>query len=230
LTTLFKNFCINPLVAIVQKTKFRPILNFKVSVGSAFNEAVDENKIRKLTMCSAKIFSQTLLKAGKNAKFCINDMADAFKLIPSHKNDWKFFSFKWLGKVFTDATNPFGSKVAPANFDNLGETIVNIVKTISNTPSVLVHRQLDDVPVVSPESSNDAETFFRNFKFICKSFNVKLAPDWPNFEKVFSPSTHGKVLGINLNSKNLSWNLPYEKQKDTLSRIQKILDSENCNL
>jgi hypothetical protein len=60
-----KNFCVNPLVAIVQKTKIRPILNLKVPVGSAFNEAVDENRIRKLKMCSAKIFSQTLLKTGK---------------------------------------------------------------------------------------------------------------------------------------------------------------------
>jgi hypothetical protein len=56
-------------------------------------------------------------------------MADAFKLIPSHRNDWKFFGFKWLGKFFADTTNPFGSKAAPANFDDLGETLVNITKT-----------------------------------------------------------------------------------------------------
>jgi hypothetical protein len=142
-----KKFCVNPLVAIIQKSKIRPILNLKVPVGSAFNKAVNENRIRKLKMCSAKIFSQTLLKAGKNSKFCKSDMADAFKLIPSHKNDWKFFGFKGLGKFFADTTNPFGSKAAPANFDDLGKTLVNIAKTLSNTPSVLINRQLDDVPV-----------------------------------------------------------------------------------
>jgi hypothetical protein len=58
-----KKFCINSLVAIIQKSKIRQILNLKVPVGSVFNEAVNENRTRKLDMCSAKIFSQTLLKA-----------------------------------------------------------------------------------------------------------------------------------------------------------------------
>jgi hypothetical protein len=95
---------------------------------------------------------------------------------------------------------------------------------------VLVNRQLDDVPVVSPESSKFAETFFRTYKKICASLNIELAQDCPNFEKAFPPSTFGKVLGINFDSKHLIWNLPAEKQTETLAKIQKILESENCNL
>jgi hypothetical protein len=157
-------------------------------------------------------------------------MADAFKLIPSHKNDWKFFGFKWLAKFFADTTNPFGSKAAPANFDDLGETLVNIAKTLSNTPSVLINRQLDDVLVVSPESTKFAENFFHTYKKVCNSLNIELAPDCPNFEKAFPPSHFGKVLGINFNAKNLSWELPVKKQKETLSKIQHMIEAKNCNL
>jgi hypothetical protein len=91
-------------------------------------------------------------------------MADAFKLIPNHKNDWKFSASNGWRNFFAYTTNLFGSKAAPANFDDLGETLVNIAKTLSNTLSASINRQLDDVPVVSPKSTNFAENFFHTYK------------------------------------------------------------------
>ena len=73
-------------------------------------------------MSSAKKFSQTLIRMGKNAKFAKSDLVDAYKLIPCHPSDWKFYGFKWLGKFFIDTTSPFGLTGAPAGFDDFGET------------------------------------------------------------------------------------------------------------
>ena len=98
-------------------------------------------------MSSAKKFGQTLVRMGKDAKFAKSDVVDAYKLIPSHPSDWKFFGFKWLGKFFADTTSPFGSTAAPAGYDDFGETVTNIAATISETLKVLIHRQLDDVPI-----------------------------------------------------------------------------------
>ena len=125
----FKDLNTSPLMAIEQKNKVRPILNLSAPEGSSLNDAVDKKTIRKLTMSSAKKFSQTLLKLGRNANFAKSDLVDAYKLIPINPCDWKYYGFKWLGKFFVDTTTPFGSNTAPANFDDIGETVTNIVQT-----------------------------------------------------------------------------------------------------
>ena len=91
---------------------------------------------------------------GKNAKFAKSDLVDAYKLIPCHPSDWKFFGFKWLGKIIVDSTSPFGLTGEPAGFDDFGETVTNITATISETPKIAIYRQLDDVLTVAPKFSN----------------------------------------------------------------------------
>ncbi len=87
------------------------------------------------------------------------DIQDAYKLIPNPVAEWRFYGFTWLGKFFVDTTTVFGSKTAPASFDPLPETIVNIVCSIKKVPKQWVHRQLDDVPIVSPRGSGYTEAF-----------------------------------------------------------------------
>ena len=117
-TPPFKKFYTSPLMAAVQKTKVRPILNLSAPADSSFNDAVDKNHLRKLSMSSAKKFSQTLVRMGKGANFAKSDLVDTYKLIPSHTSKWGFYGFKWLGKFFADTTIPFGSTAAPAKFDD----------------------------------------------------------------------------------------------------------------
>ena len=88
-----------------------------------------------------------------------SDICDAYKIIPGHPSQWHCFGFKWLGRFFFDITTVFGSKSAPANFDCLPETLVNIVCSEEKIPKKWVHRQLDDVPVVSPENTDFSERF-----------------------------------------------------------------------
>ena len=226
----FKKFNTSPLMAAVQKTKVRPILNLSAPKGTSFNDAVDKNHLRKLTMSSAKKFSQTLVRMGKNAKFAKSDVVDAYKLIPSHASEWKYFGFKWLGKFFTDTSTPFGSTAAPAGYDDFGETVTNIAATISETPKNLIHRQLDDVPIVAPESSEIVENFSNVYKSVCKKLNVELAPSCPSFDKAFDASTIGTVLGIRFDSSDMSWKLPEEKWIETTWLLGNFLGKSHSNL
>jgi hypothetical protein len=156
----FKKFRSNPLMAVVQKTKVRPILNLSSPSGASFNDAVVPESVDKLKMCSAKMFADSLIKAGRNAVIAKPDIRDAYKLIPNPVPQWRLYGFTWLGKLFFDSTTVFGSAAAPASFDPLPETTVNITCTLSGTPRKWVNRQLDDVPVVSPEGSKITESFF----------------------------------------------------------------------
>jgi len=226
----FKDINISPLMATVQKTKIRPILNLSAPEGSSLNEAVNKFAIRKLTMSSAKKFSHTLVQMGKNAKFAKSDLVDAYKLIPIHPSDWKYYGFKWLGKFFVDTTTPFGSNTAPANFDDVGETITNIVQTICNTPKQLIHRQLDDVPIVAPANSNFAGKFSQTYKKVCKALNIEMAVECKLKEKAFDESTTGTVLGIEFNSEKLEWKLPSVKWNESICLLNEFLGKKSCTL
>ncbi len=127
-------FRANPLMAAVQKNKVRPILNLSSPKGRSFNDAVDEHEISLLGMSSAKLFGEAIRKAGQGAIFSKQDIQDAYKLIPNPQEQWQLYGFEWLGKFFFDTTTVFGSKAAPASFDPLPETMVNIALPLVRFP------------------------------------------------------------------------------------------------
>jgi hypothetical protein len=135
-----KKFRVNPLMAVAQKDKVRPILNLSSPKTRSFNDAVLGTAINKLEMSSAKIFGEEIFKHGQGAVFAKYDIKGAYKLIPGDPDQWQNFGFRWLGRYFFDTTTVFGSKSAPANFDALPETLVNIVCTTQNLPKKMVHR------------------------------------------------------------------------------------------
>jgi hypothetical protein len=106
------NFRANPLMAAVQKTKVRPILNLSSPKGRSFNDAVNEWAVENLLMSTPKAFGESLVKAGPGALFSKTDIQDAYKLIPNPVAEWRYYGFTWLGKFFLDTTTVFGSKVA----------------------------------------------------------------------------------------------------------------------
>jgi hypothetical protein len=218
------------LASTAKKGKVRPILNLSAPKKLSYNDAIDKNKILKISMSSVTKFSQAIKWAGINATFSKQDIIDAYKLVPCAENERRHFGFKWLGKFFTDISTPFGSKTAPANFDCVGETIVNIVKTKCEVPENCVFRQLDDVPIVSPAGSRITEHFTTELRKFCQKINVPLAPYCPKNEKAFGPSTRGTVLGIEFDSSKMTWRLPEEKRIETLQLIKKFLDGNSCSL
>ena len=226
----FEDICISPMIAQKQKSKVRPILNLSAPESKSVNDYMKKHLFRKLVMSSAKQFGQSLLKAGKNAVFSKTDIQDAYKMLPCHVNERRCFAFKWLDRYFIDISTPFGSKAAPSNFDDFAETIVNITKILSKTKKEWIHRQLDDVPVISPSGSGITEKFTKTYKKVCKELNVPLAENCKNFEKAFDETTQGTVLGIIFDSKNLTWRLPKEKFEETMELLQQFRRKKVCTL
>ena len=210
----------NPMMAVVQRTKVRPIMNLSAPVGESFNEAVDTRDLFKLKMSSAKLFGDALLKMGRRAVMSKFDIQDAYKLIKNHPSQRQLFGFKWLGKYFLDTTLVFGSKAAPEKFDSLPETLVNITCQLASFPKAWVHRQLDDVPTVAPEGSPLAKNFSDTYQSVCERCGVPLAEMCPRNEKAFKLSTHGTVLGVRFDSEDLSWSISSEKRAILLEVIK----------
>jgi hypothetical protein len=217
-------------MAAVQRNKVRPIMNLSSPKERSFNDAINEWQVEGLQMSTPRLFADSVLKAGKNSVMSKQDIQDAYKLIPNPVSDWRLYGFLWLGKYFFDTSTVFGSKVATASFDPLPETLVNIVCSLWKIPKFWIHRQLDDVPIVSPKGSKITEAFTKGYKKICQILGVPLASDCPLHEKAFGPSTFGTVLGIGFDTSCLEWNVLRNKATDLQNIIDEFLNKKTCTL
>jgi hypothetical protein len=109
----------------------------------------------------------------------------------------------WLNRFFIETRQIFGAKPSVQNFDVLSNTLLTLTVCEMNVPKRLFHRTLDDIPLVCPAHKDWCKIFLQNFKKMCEDLNVKLAEDCVDFEKAFSCSTYGKVLGVFFDSERL---------------------------
>ena len=220
-------FRVNSLTAVPQEGKVRPCINVSRPKGFSFNDNIEYFKMEKVKMSSARNFGYTVKMCGKNAIMSKFDLKDAYKLVPCPIKDLRLQGFKWLDKFFVETSQMFGARTAVSNFDKLGHTIVTLAKSDCDILPELVHRHLDDVPVVGPEKSNVCQKFSESYTSVCKNLNIPIAENCPNLEKAFLNSDKGKVLGIWFDTSDLSWQLPKEKKEKTL---RKIYDAKNNEL
>jgi len=225
-----KNFRSNSILAVPQPGKVRICMNVSLPKGKSFNDNIQKHSLEKVKMTSAKKFGFSILESGQGAIMSKFDFVDAYKLIPARQKDIHLQGFSWLGKFFTENRMTFGGEPSVQNFDIVGATIKELTLTDCSIPSKLVHRQLDDVPVVAPKNSGWCEEFSSKYKNLCNEINMKLAPDCSLKDKAFTCSTYGKVLGIEFNSENLTWTLPLGKRELALKAVKNAIESVSMNL
>jgi hypothetical protein len=224
------DFRTNAMMAVAQKNKIRIIMNFSAPDGESYNDAIDELALEKVSMSSARLFGYSVMDCGTGARMWKFDMVDAYKTIPSAQSDLRLQGFSWLGKYFIELKKVFGSKEAASAFDRLNNTLVTVAALSAGLPTHLIHRTLDDVPVVTPPNSSAGHRFAQEYQDICSSIGAVLAPPCPKFEKAFCDSTWGTVLGIQFVTIPLTWSIPRDKKAKILDRIRGPLNGLPINL
>jgi hypothetical protein len=223
-------FRLNSMIAVDQKTKIRIVMNLSGPKGVSFNDAIISNSLEKVVMSNARKFGYSLVDCGINARMWKFDMCDAYKNLPASPEDVLLQGFSWLGCLFFETQQPFGSKAAVAGFDRLGKTILDIARLKTGFPAHLVHRTIDDLPFVTPEHSVIGEEFSRIYQNICTDSGISIVTSCPKNEKAFENSKQGTVLGIRFDSTDLSWSISEKKRDSILSRIKPLLCDEKVSL
>jgi hypothetical protein len=223
-------FRANSILAIPQPDKVRVCINVSMPTGNSFNSNIDKSKLEKVIMTSAKLFSFSILECGPNSKMWKFDFEDAYKNVPTPLADLRLQGFCWLNQYFVELKQMFGSAASVQNFDILANTIKTCSIANCDIPRKLVHRQLDDVPLVTPHNTMWGEMFEQQYRSLCEEIGMVLAPNCKNFEKAFSNSTFGKVLGIFFETKTLSWKLPFEKSQKIINLIHEVENKEKISL
>jgi hypothetical protein len=181
--------------------------------------------LEKLKMASAQQFGSALLKFGKDATMSKFDQVAAYKQVPCKVEDIRLQGFMWAGKFFAETRLVFGASNSVCNYDIVGETLKVLAFDDSDIPAELVLRQVDNVPVVSPESLGWCEQFSNNYKDLCSFATVELAENCPKNEKAFEDQKRGKVLSILFDSTDLTWSIPASKLRKTLIGIDNVVSN-----
>ena len=154
-----KNFRCNSLMAVPQDNKVRPVLNVSSPKGRSMNDNIDITKLETVQMTSATAFGYSICEAGKGAIMSKFDVVAAYKQMPAKLEDYRLQGFRWLNRFFVEIKQIFGAISSVSNYDQLGRTVLDITLSKCEIPKKLVHRQLDDVPVVAPANSGWCEQF-----------------------------------------------------------------------
>jgi hypothetical protein len=86
-------FRVNPIIAIDQGQKIRPVLNVSEPKPNSFNSNVDEQLLEKVNMSTAKRFSRAAVECGYDAVMIKTDFVDAYKMIPCEIKDLRLQGF-----------------------------------------------------------------------------------------------------------------------------------------
>jgi hypothetical protein len=224
------NFRSNCLMAVVRKTKVRPVVNLSAPKKKSFNDNVDKMSVMKVKMSSAAQFGQSILAAGRGAKITKMDMKDAYKLVPAKVEDYKLQGFEWQGRFFVDTQQIFGAATAAANFDVLASTVLKIVTCEMNAEDSSIHRTLDDAACVAPAGSTEAKEFAGVYRRVANQLGIQLAAECPEKDKAFTDSTWGTVLGIIFDTEILSWRMPPHKVEELLVSAGNFIKAGNVSL
>jgi hypothetical protein len=199
------------MMAVEQKNKVRVIMNLSAPAGASLNDAIDDLALEKVSMSTAKVFGYSVVDCGPAARMWKWDLVDAYKNIPATIQDLRLQAFSWLGMGFVETQKVFGDSSSVAAFDRLGNTLVSLATSISGLPPQLVHRTLDDTPVVTPAASHWGPAFATSYHEVCNTVGARLAPVCPDHDKAFEDSTEGTVLGVRFHTTTLSWSIPGKK-------------------
>jgi len=220
----------NAMMAVEQREKIRIVMNLSAPAGESYNDAINELSLEKVSMSSARLFGYSVMDCGQGARMWKYDMQDAYKAVPAAQKDLRLQGFSWLGRYFVELKKVFGSKEAVSAFDRVNHTLVLIAAIIAKLPVGFIHRTLDDVPIVTPATSDKGKLFAEAYEDICSQIGAKLAPPCANLEKSFKDSKQGTVLGIKFDTDTLTWSISDEKKGRILSRIEGPLSGNHMTL
>jgi hypothetical protein len=214
----FPGFRANSLAAVERNGSVRPIINMSRPEGFSFNDNLREYRMEKVHMGTARSFGYALKEAGRNSLMSKYDLRDAYKLIPARPGDWRLQGFCWGNKFFFETNMIFGAATSVANFDRLGNMLVECAVAKSGIERKYVSRTLDDIPVIAPAGSANTLRFGMALRGICRNANIQLAENCPDKVKAFEHSKQGVVLGIAFDTERMVWALP-AKKADKFTRI-----------
>ena len=214
---------LNGLFVIQQGPKHRIITDLSQPTGASFNDAVRKERLRKLRMSTPSDIMNLVVKFNGSALLTKIDLRQAFQQCPVMTPDIKLLGFEWLDKYWYSNRLVFGGSQSPIVFDDFNYLNTLIATHRAEYSDFLIHRVLDDLLNVDTDNPRHRR-FIDSFIDQCNQSNILLAPQ--DGKKAFIRQECGEMLGITMNSKDMTWSLSEQKRVKILTVLYDFLDKK----
>ena len=203
---------VSALGAIPKKnsSKVRLIHDCSRPEGRALNDLAEQNHFKYHSIQEA---TKMLHQGSYMAKI---DLLNAYRSVKIHPSNYTFTGLQWkfqgdeTPSFIVDKRLPFGARLSPEIFTELGNAIIRIMASKGH-PSVVVY--LDDFLVTGKTKEECQQTFDVLFQLLRKlGFAI-------NFQKLVSPTQRLTFLGVILDTNSMTLELP----KDRVTELKELL-------
>jgi hypothetical protein len=209
-------------VALVEKKapgKFRLIHNLSAPVGHSVNDAISDD-LKTVHYCRVSDVVDHVLRhdviGGFLTKF---DVKDAFRVVPVHRDDWKFLGMFCEGAYFINIMLPMGCGTSCAIFQSLTRAVQWMMER--RFPEVRVFGYLDDFLLCSRDARS-AREHKSGFVHMCETLGLPLAHD-----KTKGPDARLVFLGIGIDLESRSLFLDEERVRGAVEKIDHFVSKRS---
>ena len=186
-------------------------LNFNIpEASSTVKYETINDAIRKVRLCSPSAY---MAKA---------DIAEAYRLIPLHPSQYHLVGFSWEDKIYYDKCLPMGASSSCQIFERFSSSLKFILQNKYGIENVT--KILDDFLFVN-NSKMKCSDDLNAFLDLCKTLNIPLAS-----HKTVFPTNIITFLGIEIDSVNMTIQLPKEKLQQYKEDVNKFMARNTCKM
>lgn len=197
--------------------KVRMIFNLSQPKDMSVNDNIDATRI-PVKYCSVTDVVQWIKnnQCGDGWFMSKIDLADAYRMVPIKKSDWKFLGMRVGDDIFIDRCLPMGASSSCQTFQKISDALAWLVmKTCAVTCTIFNY--LDDFLILAKDNCC-CEIALRHFIKLCQDIGIPLS-----HKKTVYPTQKLVFLGICINSRDHLLSLPLDKAEKALAQLRSFL-------
>ena len=105
-------------------------MNLSFPKKKSFNCAIPKKAFPKVTMASAKMVADAILRQGPTCRLSKLDQRNAYKLVPAREHQLRLQGLFWLGRYFVELRQVFGASSSVYNYDITHKCISTFARII----------------------------------------------------------------------------------------------------
>ena len=215
----FPDLFISPLYVIPKPNsdKYRMIFNLSHPVGGAVNDNIPE-LLRSVQYCSVQDVGQCMMSNyGDGVAWLAKvDLADAYRIVPIRREDWRFLGIYIEDEYYVDRMLPMGASSSCQLFSRISDSLVWMFYKHSPVQAHLFN-YLDDFLFVA-DSQKNCERALSVFEELCEATGVPIAP-----HKTVRPVKRLVFLGIGIDAERMAMYIPTEKRDKMICKLNQFL-------
>ena len=216
-------FQVSPIGVVPKKEpgKFRLIHHLSHPRGASVNDGIPEEHAQ-VSYQTVDDATHAMKALGQGCYLAKTDIAEAYRIVPLHPDQYHLFGFRWKEQYFYDKCLPMGCSASCQIF----ETLSIALHWVANNKLNIQHMAhiLDDFLVVDLSEKACADSL-NSFTRMCTQIGIPISP-----EKTFLPSKKLTFLGYELDSVEMAIRLPEDKLQKCRDQIRDCLARQKVQL